>query len=167
MSPGRAVPAGVVIILRVDEAAGLQLAAHHGGGAVVAWGVLPVPLQFGVPVDPGDCKSTTQGQLQAQQGSGGTGSSRIITPTALQEELPAKTKLFAGPDPPQQLEKLSCPFSTFSTFPGLSFWASHEQDRAWKITIKVSGINKKLCHWEGTNKSSLSLASIIPAALKS
>lgn len=87
-----------------------------------------MPVQLGVPIDPGDCKSTGEGVSQHREQQGGAGSSRAIAPrdetgegetiTALQEELPAKTKLFAAPEPFHQLENLlSCCLS-------LSCWPS-------------------------------------------
>lgn len=97
-------PACVVIVIRVNEAAGLQLTAHHGRRAVVARRVLAVPVQFWMAVDPRDCTNKIKGLLlgkEEAQGRNGTVSSTTSTSTARttpQEILYAKTKLFAGRD---------------------------------------------------------------------
>lgn len=170
---GRAVPAGVVIVLGVDEAAGLQLTAHHGGGAVIARGVLTVPVQLGVPIDPGDWKSTIKECYRQRGGAGNlwrreqqdnhTNSS--AGGASCQNQALCRSWSLSAAGKPSVL--LVCPLPNFSTCLWLSFWAGHKQYQAWKSTIKVSDTNKKLCQWEGTNKSSLSLARTVPAAQKS
>ena len=54
-------PAGVVVLLRVDEAAGLKFTAQHGGRAVGGQPQVPPPVPPRVPVGPGGCGDSREG----------------------------------------------------------------------------------------------------------
>lgn len=49
------VPACVIVLIRVDEAAGLELTAQQGGGTVGGQAQVPPPVPPWVPIGPGGC----------------------------------------------------------------------------------------------------------------